>query len=345
MKKLFAVAILASSAIAAPAMAQSFGTGPSDTTTITAEVAAVCTIDAPAGGMVPVTGNTNIGDVRLQCNDPDGFTATVSSAHQGVLKGADSDNASTILYTFTVPGVTDGTSPLSLSSHKSSPARPATRLPSTAFRSRSASRPTAPTVRPSPTPTRMSSPSRSLRTERQGFGGRLALLPGAFRTMMLLAILAPVLAYADVGSLSDNMYGGKTVDITLFYAQIVPVCTVDTLQGEAAVDLSTRADQVIGGITYTCNASGGFTRRVISLNSGSLRRGSQSIAYLISQTGDRGLAIPQTQLTAPRIDDVAAFGALTVGSAGTLSVQIPSLARDLLAGEYRDTVTFEITPH
>lgn len=148
-----------------------------------------------------------------------------------------------------------------------------------------------------------------------------------------------------VGSLADNMQFGRTVDSTVIYAQVVPVCTVEAEQADALIDLTTRSDQVVGGITYTCNALGGFTRRVTSLNGGALRRGGQGIDYFLSQSGDGELAIPRTRLTSPLLGEVHAFPALTAGAGGLLSVQIPSVAPDLLAGEYRDTVTIEITPN
>jgi hypothetical protein len=119
MKKIIFAALAASTFIATPAFAQA-----SDTTTITASIALVCTIDAPAGGTVPVSGNTGIGNVSAQCNDPDGFTATLSSANAGVLNAADPDNATNIPYTFTISGVTDGDGPQSLATPKSFPRSP-----------------------------------------------------------------------------------------------------------------------------------------------------------------------------------------------------------------------------
>lgn len=119
MKKLVIAALAASTAFATPAFAQS-----SDTATITASIALICTIDAPAGGTVPVNGATGIGNVSAQCNDPDGFTATLSSANAGKLVGADSNNGTAIPYTFTITGVTDGDGPQSLATNKVFPRSP-----------------------------------------------------------------------------------------------------------------------------------------------------------------------------------------------------------------------------
>lgn len=105
MKKLVLAALAATTAIASPAAAQQFGTSNTDSTTITATIALVCTINAPTGGAVLVNAETPIGDSAAQCNDPDGFTATLSSANAGVLEGADSNNATTIPYVLNIAGV------------------------------------------------------------------------------------------------------------------------------------------------------------------------------------------------------------------------------------------------
>ena len=46
-----------------------------------------------------------------------------------------------------------------------------------------------------------------------------------------------------------------------------------------------------------------------------------------------------------RADEVNAFAELAIGSSGMLRVEIPSVPTGLLAGDYTDTVTIEITPN
>jgi hypothetical protein len=104
MKKLTFAAAIAAAAISSPSFAQAFGTSDTDTTTITAEIDLVCTIGAPEGGDVEIDATTAIGDSSAQCNDPDGFTATLTSANAGKLVGADEDNATVIPYTITIAG-------------------------------------------------------------------------------------------------------------------------------------------------------------------------------------------------------------------------------------------------
>lgn len=103
MKKLAFAALAASTLFASPAFAQN----DVKSTTITANIPLVCNITAPAGGAVAIGTTTAIGDSAANCNDPDGFTATVRSANAGVLKGQ-ANNATTIPYTLNIAGVQDG---------------------------------------------------------------------------------------------------------------------------------------------------------------------------------------------------------------------------------------------
>lgn len=154
-----------------------------------------------------------------------------------------------------------------------------------------------------------------------------------------------MLGNIEVGTFADNLERQTVVDTTFIYAQIQPVCAVDTSQSEAIVDLSIRSEQTVSSVTYTCNSVDGFTRQISSENAGVLRRGSQGIAYFLSQSGDGPLALARTRLTSPVIDAVPATAALTNGSGGFFKVDVPTLQRDLLAGEYRDTITVAITPN
>jgi len=115
MKKILMLAVASAALVTTPAMAQ-FGSSNTDSAEIGATIAAICTISGPADNLTLAPNTvTSLGNVGAQCNDPDGFTATLTSLNNGVLKGADSNNATTIPYTFTITGVTDGDGPQSLS--------------------------------------------------------------------------------------------------------------------------------------------------------------------------------------------------------------------------------------
>lgn len=150
---------------------------------------------------------------------------------------------------------------------------------------------------------------------------------------------------ADVGSLPDLLVGQRTSGLTFVRATVEPVCSVDISSADTVIDLATREQQTVSTVTYTCNALSGFTRRISSANSGSLRRGDQGIDYFLSQTGDGSLAISRVQLTSPVVDSVSASSTLVEGASGSLQVDVPVLAGDLFAGEYQDTVSIEITPN
>jgi hypothetical protein len=101
----------------------------------------------------------------------------------------------------------------------------------------------------------------------------------------------------------------------------------------------------VGHLSYTCNSQNGFTRRISSANNGRLLRGSLGIPYFISQSGDGSLAMSRVQLTGPVVTQVEASELLSIGSGGVLKVDVPQLPARLLAGEYRDIVSIDITPN
>lgn len=165
------------------------------------------------------------------------------------------------------------------------------------------------------------------------------------KSMWYALLLQAAMGSAEIGTVADNIQGQASQDTAYVYAQIEPVCSVETSATEAVVDLSTRSPQTVSLVIYTCNSVEGFVRQISSENAGVLRRGSQSIVYFLAQTGDGPLAITRTQLASPVITAVPASAALTNGSGGIFQVDVPSLRRDLLAGEYRDTITVAITPN
>lgn len=76
MNKILYAALAASTVIATPALASS------DSMTISGEVPYVCTVDAPAdNNAVNLNGDTALGDLYTQCNDPDGWSLDITSAN------------------------------------------------------------------------------------------------------------------------------------------------------------------------------------------------------------------------------------------------------------------------
>lgn len=97
MTKLMIAALAATTALATPAFANT------DTTTVSATIAPVCAIDGPANiSSVALSGPTQLGNVTIQCNDAQGFTASVESANSGQLK--DSNSPTYFDYTLSAPG-------------------------------------------------------------------------------------------------------------------------------------------------------------------------------------------------------------------------------------------------
>src|SRR5690606_2751300 len=103
MKKII-IAALATTVFAAPALAAT------DTTTIGADIAAVCTIDGPndnANLNLASTAAQSLGNVTIQCNDPQGFTASATSSNAGKLKAAHGGSTTTYDYVLNVAGLGD----------------------------------------------------------------------------------------------------------------------------------------------------------------------------------------------------------------------------------------------
>ncbi len=161
------------------------------------------------------------------------------------------------------------------------------------------------------------------------------------RRLCLFAALCLSPAYPGLAQPMDMV---ERTDTTLIYAEVGPVCTVETETPVAVVQLIPGLQDVTN-VVYTCNNAQGFARRVSSLNGGVLRRDTQGIPYLISQGGTGDLAFALVDLQTVQTDSVTAFPDLVVGSSGMLRVELPAIPTGLLAGEYADTVTIEITPN
>lgn len=138
---------------------------------------------------------------------------------------------------------------------------------------------------------------------------------------------------------------GGSIDTTLIGSTIAPICTVETLSPAATVSLNTVAAQQITDVRYTCNGAGGFSRTISSENGGALRRGDQSISYLLSSGGNDAIAFAPVSLSSAYVTSVPSFLELMNGAMGMLSVAVPNRPAGLLAGNYTDTVTIEIIPN
>ncbi|QNE32427.1 hypothetical protein F1C10_11045 [Sphingomonas sp. NBWT7] len=161
--------------------------------------------------------------------------------------------------------------------------------------------------------------------------------------------MATMPANIVVGTFADNVgsqFGAqRSTDTTVIFTQIQPVCTIETRAGEILVSVTDQGAQSLADVNYRCNSPNGFTRRISSENGGELRRGNQGIPYFLSQSGDATLAFAPVQLTTPVTDGVTSSAALSVGSSGFLKVEVPQVPQGLIAGEYRDLISIEITPN
>ncbi|QNQ07726.1 hypothetical protein [Sphingomonas alpina] len=131
---------------------------------------------------------------------------------------------------------------------------------------------------------------------------------------------------------------------TVIYGVVAPVCTVEVASPSAIVSLDIRGAQSMTPVIYRCNDTNGFTRQVSSLNGGALVRGDQRIGYRLSQDGDVSIAIADTTLTAPLVSRISGSASVT-GTSGMLSITIPVVPGRLVAGDYTDVITIEITPN
>lgn len=154
------------------------------------------------------------------------------------------------------------------------------------------------------------------------------------------------LALAAFGSLGAIALAGaaQAAPVSIPLTGTVPVvCEVTGYLPNTTLNLSSPADQTIGSLTYTCNAQGGFDRTISSLNNGTLKNGSQSIAYSAVHGGGSGLNFAATHLTTPINTHLAGSSAFATGQTGAFRVNVPSLPAGLMAGAYTDTVTVSVT--
>lgn len=154
-----------------------------------------------------------------------------------------------------------------------------------------------------------------------------------------ILLLSPATAVAQD---ADPMRASASTYISGF---VTSNCTVDVTQDQAVIDIATTALQDVSEIHYVCNSPSGFTRRITSAGAGALVRGAQSVPYSVSQSGDGGLSFPPLSLSSAFVSNVPASPIIVNGTTGQLRVSIPGQPSNLLAGEYSDTVTIELTPN
>lgn len=166
-------------------------------------------------------------------------------------------------------------------------------------------------------------------------------------TIMLVGLMASSVPQPSLAqSASSPPASVQGFDATEIRVEQLPSCTVigrGLAQGRVEIDLTTTSAQLIGSLTYVCNNAEGFTRRILSANGGSLRRGSGRIPYVLSHGGASPVALSPTPLTAPVTSHISPFGLIATGESGDVRVSVTASTSGLLAGAYEDTVTIEVS--
>lgn len=161
---------------------------------------------------------------------------------------------------------------------------------------------------------------------------------GRYTNLSLIGMILSAPAVAQSGESAGS------TSTTLIYGTVMPVCSVEAARTSVQVEL-TLGQQDVTALTYTCNDMDGFTRRISSGNGGSLARNGSRIAYRLSQGGSNEIRFSNIDLTTPSQNVVSFYPELTSGSSGILRIELPSIPPQLLAGDYSDIVTIEITPN
>jgi len=156
----------------------------------------------------------------------------------------------------------------------------------------------------------------------------------------LLAATAAFLVSGTAAQADNSL----VFDVT---GEVPEICEATTFSIGAVedIDLTTTAEQKLGGITYTCNHPGGFTREISSANNGELIHPSDpdGVAYNVKHGGGSGLSFSPTPLTTPIITNLSGSGAFADGQTGSFYVQLPTVPTGLFAGDYTDTITVAVT--
>lgn len=162
--------------------------------------------------------------------------------------------------------------------------------------------------------------------------------------MKLLLLTGCLATFAASGAQAQARWPGA-IDTTVIAGATSPVCTVETSSPTVTVRLDTRAQQQVTDVRYTCNTPGGFIRTISSANHGRLQRGDLGIRYRLSGAGADAIAFAPIDLDSAFVSTVASYPSLARGDTGMLSLSIAATPTRLLAGEYTDTITIDVTPN
>jgi hypothetical protein len=155
--------------------------------------------------------------------------------------------------------------------------------------------------------------------------------------------VVPLLAIALIQAASPDVRG--TSDNVIISGPSPLVCTAAFSEQRVVVDINARGPQSVGTVSYTCNSPNGLVRRITSENGGALVLDGYRIPYLLEERGSDSLGFAFQQFVAPLVSPIVGQEAVVDGVADELRVMIPTLPRGLVAGEYSDNVTIEISPN
>ncbi|WP_143704505.1 hypothetical protein [Porphyrobacter sp. TH134] len=134
---------------------------------------------------------------------------------------------------------------------------------------------------------------------------------------------------------------------------IALACTVSPDERDVTVDLNLTTEQTAGSLTYRCNGANGFTRTIVSDNSGRLNNAAGAnrgfVPYTVTHSGGSGIAIgTPVSLATAFTNSLASSAAFVNGQTGQLRLILakPASATDanpLFAGDYTDVIRVSIT--
>lgn len=168
-------------------------------------------------------------------------------------------------------------------------------------------------------------------------------------------VLAALAATAFAGTAGAQAIPGPNpasdgnADVTLT-GTIALSCTVSPEERAVTVDLNSTAEQSGGSLTYKCNGSNGFTRKIESLNGGKLVNPAGGfVPYTVGHGGGSGLAIgTPVSLSSAYSNNLSSSAAFVNGQTGSLKIFAakPGSATDanpLYAGNYGDVIQVSVT--
>ncbi|TPG43575.1 hypothetical protein EAH79_07490 [Sphingomonas koreensis] len=185
---------------------------------------------------------------------------------------------------------------------------------------------------------------------------------------LMTAAVAAIAVLTATPSFAADAHSSSSLAFSL-NGSVSEICGVYSKSGTtvpiAFGDLATVADSTLvtkslGDVSYRCNDANGFTRVIHSANGGKLVRtggsGDQynSIAYIFNQSGNAGISVSDTSLSADVDTTFAGSHQLLEGQRGTASFKLNGVfntnssagnapGTTVFAGDYTDTVTITVT--